>query len=345
MASPFDPRQVKKLRELLMAPGPIAITSHHNPDGDAIGASLALFHYFREVGRQASVIVPNDFPGFLKWLPGAEEIIVFSARPDLARTSIESSSTIFCVDYNALHRTGNLEDLIRRAKAPKVLVDHHLQPALEEFDIHLTWIRTSSTAELVFMLKEAIGGGEEISPEAAEALFVGIMTDTGSFSYACNYPQTFEIAARLIALGVDAEKVHRKVYDTFSENRLRLLGYALSQKLTVLPELSTAYIALSRKELERFKHQVGDTEGLVNYALSVEGVKLAVLLTERKDRVRLSLRSKGSLSVNQIAREHFNGGGHQNAAGGDIHDSLDNAVKKLTEILPQYKGEIDRSAM
>jgi phosphoesterase RecJ-like protein len=169
------------------------------------------------------------------------------------------------------------------------------------------------------------------------------MTDTGSFSFACNYPETFKTAAALLSTGINAESIHRKVYDTYSESRLRLLGFCLSEKLTVLPEFSTAYIALSRAELDRFNYQVGDTEGIVNYALSIDNIKLAVLLTERKDRIRVSFRSKGDLSVNKIANEHFNGGGHRNAAGGDSYVSLDDTIKKLKEVLVQYRDDIDRS--
>ena len=183
-----------------------------------------------------------------------------------------------------------------------------------------------------------------IDKHIATGLYVGIMTDTGSFSFSCNYPVTFQITASLLRTGINAEQIHRHVYDTYSENRLRLLGYCLSEKLTILPEFSTAFIALSKAELDRFHHQVGDTEGIVNYALSVESIKLAVLLTERKDRIRLSFRSKGDLSVNRIAREHFNGGGHKNAAGGDSFISLDDTIKKLKEVLVQYREDIVRSS-
>jgi phosphoesterase RecJ-like protein len=205
-------------------------------------------------------------------------------------------------------------------------------------------VETSSTAELVYQFIKGLKPGTRLSRTVAECLFVGIMTDTGSFSYACNYPETFMIASQLIRAGVNAEKIHRLVYDTYSENRLRLLGYSLSNKMQLLPEFKTAYIALSREDLDRFHHQVGDTEGVVNYALSIDGTVIAVLLTERKDRIRLSFRSKGDFAVNRIARDYFAGGGHMNAAGGDSFDSMEDTILKLKEILKQFKEEIDRSS-
>lgn len=320
------------------------MTSHHNPDGDAIGSVLAMYHFLRPLVDDLQVIVPNGFPGFLQWLPGHEHIMLYERKVRTAKKIIADADLIFCLDYNSLHRAGDMAEVIRTSKAERFMIDHHPQPALAEFHLHLSLIQTSSTAELVYRFIQECMPETEISQSLAVNLFVGIMTDTGSFSYACNYPETFTVAAELIQAGVDVEWVHRMVYDTYSEDRLRLLGYSLSQKMVILRDFKTAYISLSKKELEDYRYQVGDTEGLVNYALSIDGVVLAVLLTERKDRVRLSFRSKGDFSANRIAREHFQGGGHLNAAGGDSFESLENTITKLETVLEQYKDEIHRSS-
>lgn len=332
------------IKDIILRSRSIAVTSHHNPDGDAIGSILALTLLLKSMGKEAVALVPNDYPAFLKWMDGSNEILIFSQNHEKTLDFISRSDLIFCLDYNALHRTGAIEGALRKASGKKILIDHHPEPILADFDFYLSVIEISSTAELLFRFIEGCSWHDRIGREIATGLFVGIMTDTGSFSFSCNYPDTFQITASLIRTGIDPEYIHRQVYDTYSENRLRLLGYCLSDKLTVLPELCAAFIALSKDELERFHHQVGDTEGVVNYALSIENIKIAILMTERKDRIRLSFRSKGDLSVNTIAREHFNGGGHRNAAGGDSFVSLGDTITKLREVLEQYREEINRSS-
>jgi bifunctional oligoribonuclease and PAP phosphatase NrnA len=333
------------IRDLVGQSRLIVVTSHHNPDGDAIGSAIAMASTLQLIGKDATVIVPNEYPSFLKWIPGNEKVMIFKLNEEKARDAISRADLIFCVDYNALYRTGAMEEVLRKSKAKKILIDHHPEPVLDDFDFYLSVIQTSSTSELIYRFLEGCSWLDLINQEVATGLFVGIMTDTGSFSFSCNYPSTFKIVAGLLQTGINAEKIHRLVYDTYSEDRLRLLGYCLSEKLIIMPEFHTAYISLSKAELSRFHHQVGDTEGIVNYALSIENIKLAVLLTERKDRIRLSFRSKGDFPVNRIARDHFGGGGHQNAAGGDSFISLEGTVKKLIEVLGQYKEVIDRSSI
>lgn len=334
---------VEQIRELIGHSRLIAVTSHHNPDGDAIGSILALNGLLVKLGKTTVPMVPNDFPAFLKWMPSSHEILVFKNDPERGNSVIQEADVIFCLDYNALSRTDIIHEGLKAAGGVKVLIDHHPDPILSDFDLHYSEIETSSTSELIYRFIRDCGWLDNIDLPIAENLFTGMMTDTGSFSYACNFPETFEISAALIRKGVDPEKLHRLVYDTYSENRLRLLGYCLGEKLTVLPELRSAYIALSRNELQRFNYQPGDTEGIVNYALSIGQVNVAVILTERKDRIRLSLRSKGAFSVNFLAREHFNGGGHKNAAGGDSYVSLEETIEKLKKILEQYRDDIVRS--
>jgi bifunctional oligoribonuclease and PAP phosphatase NrnA len=337
--------EFEEIRKLVDQSGLIIITSHYNPDGDAVGGVLALAAILRHHGKEALAMVPNDYPSFLKWMPGNENLIIFRNNEIKAKALIQKADLIFCLDYNALHRTEKMEEPIRQSTAKKILIDHHLDPVLDDFDHYLSVIHTSSTSELVYSFLAGCSWLDLIDQEAATGLFVGIMTDTGSFSFACNYPETFRITASLIETGINPEQIHRRVYDTYSENRLRLLGYCLSEKLKLIPEFSTAFIALSNAELERFHYQVGDTEGIVNYALSIENIRIAVLMTERKDRIRLSFRSKGNMSVNNIAREHFSGGGHRNAAGGDSFLSLEDTITRLKEVLSQYKEEIDRSSI
>ena len=324
---------------LVATPSEIVIAAHHNPDGDTIGASLALYHFLKAHGHHVEVIVPNDPPAFLQWLPGCDAIIVYQSDPEKGNHLLSRAEIAFCVDFNACSRVKFFSEQLSASQAIKFLIDHHPQPE-NEFDISLSVVEVSSTSELVFSLLEASGFSGSVSREIAECLFVGIMTDTGSFSYSCNRPETFRITAKLIEAGVDVEKIHRLVYDTYSESRMRLLGLCLGERLKVLPEFSTAYIWLTRDDLQNFNYQPGDTEGVVNYALSIRNISLAALFIERDDRIRISLRSKGDFSVNELARNHFKGGGHKNAAGGDSFDSMEVTITQFEKLLTQYKEEL-----
>lgn len=317
----------------------ILITSHHNPDGDAIGSMLALSNFLSATGRKAKMLVPNTIPDYLLWMPTCEKIIISEEHGQKAIKAIESADLIFCLDYNSFSRTKQLEMPLRQSQAYKILIDHHLQPEAT-FDHMITRVDVSSTAELVYETIKALGGEKNITREVADCLFVGIMTDTGSFSFSCNYPSTFQITANLLQKGTDAEKVHQLIYDTYSEHRMRLLGYCLSEKLVVLKDYATAYISLSRHELERFHFQPGDTEGVVNYALSIKDIVFAVLFTEKDEAIRASFRSKGDFSVNAFARTHFDGGGHKNAAGADSYRSLDETITYFVGLLQDYKDEL-----
>lgn len=328
---------ISEIKSLLDRSGNIVVSTHTNPDGDAIGSSLALYHYLRGIGKNASMVVPNDYPEFISWLPGDEDIIVFGRNYKAAKAAFDKADLVFCLDYNAIHRSGMVQDVLRECTAPRVMIDHHPDPAKEDFDHLVSTTNTSSTAELLYEFILVLDNGFKPDTSIATALYVGIMTDTGSFSFACNRPRTFEVTARLLESGIDGEYIHRMVYDTFSEDRLRLLGYSLAEKLVVKKEFSTAYIYLSADDLKKFNYKVGDTEGLVNYALSIQGINMAVLLTQRKDRIRLSFRSKGEFSVNEIATKHFQGGGHRNAAGGDSYESMEKTLAKLEGLLPEYK--------
>ena len=327
--------QIKKIKKWLHPEAKILITSHHNPDGDAIGSLLAMYHSIKKEGYLVTCVVPNRMPEFLRWMPGANEILIFNENRD-TRLFTEAD-IIYCLDYNSPSRVVAMEGALKSSGAKKILIDHHPDPEKDFFDSVYSTVEISSTAELVYNYIIAWKGDKEINKDIAACLYVGIMTDTGSFSFNCSYASTFTATAKLLETGINGEAIHNLVYNNYSESRLRLLGYCLSEKMTVLEEYSLAYISLTKTELERFGYVPGDTEGIVNYPLSIKDVKISVLLTERKDRIRLSFRSKGNFPVNRIAREDFEGGGHMNAAGGDSFVSMDETILKLLDIMPKYK--------
>lgn len=336
----FDQQILTEIAAELENSPRILITTHYNPDGDAIGSSLALFHYLRLKGYQVNVLIPNDVPQFLQWMPGLPDSIIYYHNQSLAENLIREADLIFCLDYNSLSRVNLFTDKLLASKGKKVLIDHHPEPVAEQFDYLLSIISVSSTSELIFDFIRANNDEELINKEIGSNIYVGMMTDTGSFSYSSNYAHTFETVASLISKGVDTEKIHRLIYDTYSENRMRLLGYSLSQKLVVIKEYCTAYIFLIRQDLEMFSFKPGDTEGIVNYALAIENISFAALFTEKKNCIRISFRSKADFSVNDFARKHYQGGGHKNAAGGDSYLTMDETIKQFNELLPDYRNEL-----
>ena len=328
------------IHRLLQQPHKILITTHTNPDGDAIGSSLALFGYLRKTGHSVTVMIPDPDPKFLQWMPFHENLLVFPEQKEICRVHIREAELIFCVDFNSLGRLSQAEAEIRSSSAKKILIDHHTQPS-NDFDFLISETQTSSTSELIYDFITNSGDKEKIDTEIATCIYAGIITDTGSFSYSCNYEKTYLITADLYHRGIDGEHIHRLVYDTYSESRLRLLGYAISEKLVVLPGFHAAYIALTRQELERFNHQIGDTEDIVNYALSIADINVAALFYEREDIVKVSLRSKGHFSVNDIARTYFEGGGHVNAAGANSQLSLKDTVAVFVNLLPTFQEKLN----
>lgn len=333
--------EYKNISAQLKEPQKIVLSAHASPDGDTIGSCLALYHYLVQFGHQVKVISPNVAPGFLQWLPSYEHLIIYDTDPLSVKKEIEAAELIFAVDYNAFHRTGKgMDSLLENASATKFLIDHHPNPD-EVFDARISDTSASSTAELVFRFIEDLGHLEKINKDVAESLYVGLLTDTGSFSFSINSDKPYKMAAFLFNTGIDLQAINQRIYSAFTEGRLRLTGYAISEKLVVNNDYRFAYISLSKEELDRFNHQVGDTEGLVNYALGIENIVTAVLLTEKEGKIRVSFRSKGSFAVNRIAQEYFEGGGHRNAAGGNSFLSMEETIQKLNKIIPQYKAEID----
>jgi phosphoesterase RecJ-like protein len=334
-------KEKKKLEDLLSTKKKIILTTHTNPDGDAIGSSLAMYHYLVKKGHQVTTVVPNHFPEFLSWLPGVEHILIYEGNAKKVQKSLKAADLIFCLDYNSLKRVGNFTDVLERTTQPKILIDHHIDPEVESFDVCISTTQASSTGELVYEFIDLMGDNELIDKAIAEAIYTGIVTDTGSFSFAANSGKPYTITANLIEKGVDAEKIHRLIYDTFSENRLRLLGFAINDRLTVWDKYHAALIYLTKEDLKKYKYKIGDIEGVVNYPLMMEKVNLSILLTEKDNQIRMSFRSKGQFSVNDLARKHFSGGGHRNAAGGRNFLTINESIKLIKKVLAEYEEELN----
>ena len=332
---------IKEIKVLFATPQNVVIVPHKNPDGDAIGACLAMYHYLKKKGHHPTVVSPNDYPNFLKWLPGSKDALKFDMQNRQSKKAIEDASVIFILDFNALNRVGDdMQNTLQEFKGIFMMIDHHQQP--EDFAKYL-FSDTSicSTCQMVYHYIEKLQDVAVIDAEIATCIYTGIMTDTGSFRFPSTTSETHRIVADLIDKGADNAKIYNNVYDTNSYGSLQLLGKALTN-LVVLPDLKTAYIALSQAELDEFDFQKGDTEGIVNYGLSVEGVIFAAIFIEDIEQkiIKISFRSKGSFSVNKFARKHFNGGGHDNAAGGKSLLSLENTITKFLNIIPKFKKEL-----
>ena len=329
--------EIEALKAVLNFPQKIIITTHQRPDADALGSSLGLTLYLQKKGHTVNVISPTDYPKFLKWMKGNDKVIIYGEETKQQTIDlISSASLIFCLDFSALSRINELGELVGNAVADKVLIDHHLEP--EDFAKYRLWdINAAATAELVYDFIVDMGGEEHIDQNIAECLYAGILTDTGNFKHPNVTRHVFEVCSDLVARGAKSARVSKFIYDNNSEDRLRFLGYSLYKKLIILPEFNTAYFALSAEELKKFNAQSGDTEGFVNYALSIEEVRMAVLMKDSEGMIKMSFRSIGGFSVNEFAKNHFNGGGHKNAAGGVSNDSLEDTVKKFKNLLKEYK--------
>lgn len=334
-------QDITQIKQLLSSPKKIVIVPHKNPDGDAMGSTLGLYHYLKKYNHNAIVIVPNDYPNFLKWIPGNDTVLIYDYHTELCNKRIKSADIIFTLDFNALHRTGNMEPALEKSLAIKILIDHHQEPH-DYAKFKYSDVSKSSTCEMVYNFINMLGDTNLIDSNIATCLYLGIMTDTGSFRFPCTTRNTHKIIAELIEKGANNTYIHNQVFDTNSFERLQLLGCALSN-LKTIPEQKTAYISLSQEELNKYNYKKGDTEGIVNYGLSLENVVLAAIFIENKQEgiIKISFRSKGDFSVNDFSRAHFNGGGHINAAGGMSETSLDDTIKKFISILPEYSNALN----
>jgi phosphoesterase RecJ-like protein len=327
-------QQLAALRAALNAPRRCAIITHYNPDGDAMGSALGLLHLLRQAGHTAEVIVPNAPPAFLAWLPGADEAIPFDRAKDRALAAITASELLFCLDFNRLDRLSGAEDAAR-AHPFKILIDHHRDP--DRFaSITFSDPESCATAQMIADLARSLGWEELVHADIATCLYTGIMTDSGSFRFSSTTPHTMRTAAWLMERGAPFTRVHESIMDDNRPERMRLLGFMLNERMELLPDLQTAIIRLSMADLKRFGYQPGDTEGFVNYGLAIRGIRMAAYFMERPDLVKMSLRSKGGLPVDQLMQQHFAGGGHRNAAGGQSKESIDAAIGRFKSLLPDF---------
>lgn len=333
----FNEADIERLKTTISKSNFFVLTCHAGPDGDALGSTLALAHYLRSLGKEALVIVPDAFPDFLAWMPGSQEILRFDKYRDKAELMIAMADVIFAMDYNALNRVDDMGTLIGKAKGTKVMVDHHLHP--ESFcDLTFSFSHLSSTCEVVFRLLVALGAYDELSKAACECIYTGMMTDTGCFSYGPCTQEVYLIISMLMQKEINKDRIYNKVFNNYSEGRLRLMGYVLYEKLRVFPEHHAALITLSRDEMARFNFTKGDSEGLVNIPLQMKGIYFSAFLREdtEKDLIRVSLRSQGTFPCNKFAGAYFNGGGHLNASGGQHKGTLAEAIAIFESALPEF---------
>ena len=334
----------KGIHQAISSASNIVLSTHTNPDGDTLGSALGLFHFLKENNIKAQIVCPNSSPDYLSWMPEHDSIISYEADKERFQSVLKNADLIVHVDYNAFHRTGKAVEKILQSLShvDHIMIDHHPNPS-EGFKAYLSDSTVCSTAQLVYQLTQYISPNTVLSKEAAVCLYVGIITDTGSFSYGIKDENPYLIAAALVKAGIDDRLIHEKIYSNNTLNRLKLLGFALSEKLVVNTQEKWAYISLSKKDLSKYNYQAGDTEGIVNYALSINGILAAVLLTEKEGIIRLSFRSKGDFAVNTIANKHFDGGGHLNAAGGNSVLAMDETIIRLKKHMGAYKDELQKS--
>ena len=321
----------KELKKIITNSRNIVITTHRGPDGDAMGSSLALFNFLKK-DNNVTVITPNDYANFLNWLPGNSNAIEFIGNENKCKSITENADLIFMLDFNDISRADKYGELLKKSNAKKVLIDHHQNPDHSIADLIFSDTSSSSTCQLLFEILEHMGYSDSLDKDIATCLYVGIMTDTGSFKYNSTTSKTHEVVSKLINYNIDNASIHDSIYDNSSSDKMKLLGYCLNEKLLIYPENNAAIISLNNDELKRFKFKKGDTEGIVNYGLAIKGINIAVLIVERGDVVKLSLRSKGNIKVNEIANEYFNGGGHINASGGISYVSVNETIIKLENI-------------
>jgi phosphoesterase RecJ-like protein len=325
----------------ITSPKKIFITTHVKPDADALGSSLGLANYLLKKGHEVTVVTPTDYPSFLDWMKGTEQVLDFSnpEHTKLATQKLQEAEMIFCLDFSVLNRVNELGEMIRQSKGYIVNIDHHQDP--EDFANYRLWsTQAAATCELVYDMIIDLGDKNLIDKSIAECLYAGIMTDTGGFRHPNTTKNVHLIVAELIELGANNSQIANWIYDSNSVNRLKFIGFAISRRLVVHEDLHTAYFAITKKDLKKYQSQTGDTEGLVNYALSLEGIKLAALFSEREDGIKISFRSSTEVAVNKFAAAHFSGGGHKNAAGGKSNETLKQTVKKFESLVAEHQEEL-----
>ena len=331
---------IEQFYPILNQPFKAVITAHQKPDGDAMGSTLGLYHFLKQLGHEVTVISPTNWAQFLDWMPGVDQVIDFEANKKEASEIVAAADYVFCLDFNILHRTKYLEPIIKDAKALKILIDHHQQPDTPSFAFGISDVKMSSTCEMVYDFIVQSGHSNLINLDIATCLYTGLMTDTGSFRFPSTTASVHKIVAHLKELGLQHAKIHENIYDNSTEGRLKFMGNAFLNRMTVLPEFKTAIMAIPKTDIYKFELKTGDTEGLVNYLLSIEGIKFAAIVIDREEERKWSFRSKGNFDVNIFARTHFEGGGHANAAGGRSSKSVDETFDDFKNIIENYKSQL-----
>jgi phosphoesterase RecJ-like protein len=328
-------KPINDIFPLLAQPRQVVITTHQKPDPDAMGSSLGLAHFLRSLGHQVTVISPTNWAAFLNWMPGCGAVIDYELRKAEAEAVLQKAEWLFCLDFNTLSRTKHMAATLHQLSCVKVLVDHHQQPEESAFNYGISDTSKSSTSEMIYDLITLGGYGDKITLPIAECLYAGIMGDTGSFRYPSASAHVHQIVAELKKTGLDHTKVHENIYDNFLENRLRFIGMVLLHRMEVLYEYNTALISIAKTDLLRFDIKTGDTEGLVNFPLSIQGIKMAAIVIDRDEERKWSFRSKGNFDTNTFARKYFEGGGHYNASGGRSNEPLDKTVARFKQALKE----------
>ena len=331
---------IEQFYPILNQPFKAVITAHQKPDGDAMGSTLGLYHFLKQLGHEVTVISPTNWAQFLDWMPGVDQVIDFEANKNEASEIVAAADYVFCLDFNILHRTKHLEPIIRDSKALKILIDHHQQPDTPSFAYGISDVKMSSTCEMIYDFIVQSGHSNLINIDIATCLYTGLMTDTGSFRFPSTTASVHKIVAHLKELGLQHAKIHENIYDNSTEGRLKFMGNAFLNRMIVLPEFKTAIMAIPKTDIYKFDLKTGDTEGLVNYLLSIEGIKFAAIVIDREEERKWSFRSKGNFDVNIFARTHFEGGGHANAAGGRSSKSLDETFNDFKNIIENYKSQL-----
>lgn len=328
--------KINQIEHLLDKSDKIVIVTHLSPDGDAIGSSLGLYHYLIENGNEVNIIVPNDYPYFLTWMKGIKEVLIYDKYPDFAEKLIEEADLIFCLDFNILKRIGKVGASVEKSTAKKILIDHHPDPS-PSFDISISHPEISSTSELIFILICRLGDFDVMSKSSAEAIYTGMMTDTGGFTYNSNSPQIYYIIGQLLQKGIDKDQIYSNVYNEYSSDRFRMLGLMLSERMKIYDQYGAALIWLTQDDQKKFNSVKGDTEGFANIPLRIKNVTFSVFIREDDNMIKISLRSLGSFPTNKFSAQCFNGGGHLNASGGEFFGTIEEAIDVFEKTLPEYK--------
>lgn len=333
----FMMQPIQNFFSQLNTPSKVVIVTHQKPDGDAMGSSLGLYHFLIQLSHQVTVISPTNWADFLHWMPACETVLNFEQIQEVCKQIIVDADIIFCLDFNVLHRTKHVAPVIEKAKAKKILIDHHQEPQIDAFDFGISNTAKSSTCEMVYDFIVDSGNKQKINIDIATCLYTGTMTDTGSFRFPSATQSVHEMVAYFKSIGLQHTPIHEYIYDNFLEGRLRFIGFVLTNRMEVLYEYNTALMYVYKQDLQKYNIKTGDTEGLVNYLLTIEGIKFGAIVIDRNEERKWSFRSKGNFDVNTFARLHFEGGGHANAAGGRTDESVDETVLRFKQILKQYE--------